>query len=93
MFQLYASMTSYLNRVLVVIRLLIRVIGQEVPRGACILGSVQLPTPQRQRAVGEAQRERCQGIVDGKVVLLKVPVVIEVHDGIVVAAYRIKLDI
>lgn len=84
---------SHLHRVLVLIRLLIRVLWQEVPRRASVLSGVELPAPQGQRAVGEAQRERAQGLVDGIVVLLQVPVVVEVNDGVVVATHGVKLHI
>lgn len=83
----------HLDGVLVLVRLLVRVLGEEVPGRASVLGGVQLPAPQGQRAVGEAQRQRGQGLVDGVVVLLQVPVVVEVHDGVVVAAHRVELHV
>lgn len=84
---------AHLHRVLVLIRLLISVLWQEVPGRASVLSGVELPTPQGERAVGEPQRECAQSLVDGIVVLLEVPVVVEVNDGVVVATHGIKLHI
>lgn len=57
------------------------------------MSGVQLPAPQRQRAVVETQREFSQGVVYGIIVFLKVPVVVEIYDGVVVTADCIKLNI
>lgn len=89
----FPCMSSYLHRVLIFVRLLVGVLGQEVPWWTSILGSIQLPPPQGQWAIVEAQRQFCKGLVDGVVVLLKVPVVIEVYNRIVVATHCIKLHI
>lgn len=86
-------MGAHLDGVLVFVRLLVRVLRQEVPWRARVLGSIELPAPQGQWAVGEPQGEFGQGLVDGIVVLLQVPVVIEVNYGVVVATYCVELNI
>lgn len=84
---------SYLHRVLLLIRLLVEVLSQEIPGGFGALGSVELPAPQGERTEGKAEGQALQGLVDREIVLLQVPVVIEVEDGVVVATDGVKLHI
>lgn len=91
--QIKQSELSHLDRVLVFVRLLIRVLGEEIPRGASVLGGIELPPPQGNWTVREAERECRQRVIDRIIVLLQVPIIIEVHNRIVIATYSIKLNI
>ena len=82
-----------LDGVLLLVRLLVKILAQEIPGGFGALGGVELPAPQRERAEGEAEGQAAQRVVDGEVILLQVPVVVEVQDGEIIAADGVELHV
>lgn len=87
------KVNCHLDRVLLLVRLLVQILPQEVPGGPGALGRVELPAPQGQGTEGQTEGQAPHALVDGEIIALQVQVIVKVQDGEIVPAQGVEFHV